>query len=98
MEKNNSTISINIDDLSSSSNDLTCPVCLTNVVNSYSECCHGYCSDCLQKLKLCALCRTPICSENENNINKPPKIIRTSSVRIIQGVDINGNLIHYEPE
>lgn len=38
------------------SNEL-CPICIESPIQYYTECNHGYCINCLSRIKKCAMCR-----------------------------------------
>ncbi len=49
-----------------------CPICIDKSANYYTECGHGYCIECLSKIKKCAMCRNnlqmvKICNQIKNH-------------------------------
>lgn len=49
----------------------TCPICIINEPNCYTECGHSYCINCLSKIRHCAICRknlirVNLCNEIRN--------------------------------
>lgn len=45
-----------------------CPICIDKPITVFTECNHGYCINCLCRIKTCAMCRnllvrSKICSE-----------------------------------
>jgi hypothetical protein len=37
-----------------------CPICIEKPAENYTECNHGYCIECLSRIKKCAMCRNPL--------------------------------------
>jgi hypothetical protein len=72
-----------------------CPICISREAEYITECNHGYCIECLCKLKKCALCRktlqkTLLC----NQIRKPGELNITSNYhrnRTIQNTIYNSH-------
>ena len=52
-----------------------CPICIEKSATYYTECGHGYCIECLSRIKKCSMCRKfllreQLCLEIKNKINK----------------------------
>lgn len=45
----------------------TCPICYENDANCFTECNHGYCITCLQKINKCAICRKNLTHKQSHN-------------------------------
>jgi hypothetical protein len=77
-----------------------CPICINREAEYFTECNHGYCIQCLCKLKKCGLCRKPLQKAllcNSIISNSTPKIVPTTtliSLPINRNRQDNSTLFH----
>lgn len=81
-------------------NELTnlCPVCIQKPAEFITECNHGYCIECLCKLKKCALCRktfqkTLLCNEIKckRQYTQPRFIMNENRTTTIRNTNANSS-------
>lgn len=66
-----------------------CPICLTKEPQCITECGHGFCVNCVSKIKMCAICRKQlnnpiICQLVIKKLAKPAEPAKR--VRMLTGV------------
>jgi hypothetical protein len=70
-----------------------CPICIENPGINFTECNHGFCINCLCRIKKCAMCRNPlqrakICLQIQQKFNINERINYDYEVRTFMEITL----------